>query len=223
MGAYQENNNSTGVNGDQASTIAPESGAAYVFTRVGGVWSQEAYLKASNSQPGDRFGVTVALSNETLVVGAELEDSCATGSNGNQANNSCLNAGAAYVFTRTGGIWSQEAYLKSSNPEAGGRFGWSVALAGDMLVVGAKFESSESSRSGVAYVFTRIGGIWSQQARLKASNPDLDDEFGSSVALSGGTLVVGATAEDSNATGVNGDQANNSASGSGAAYVFVVQ
>jgi hypothetical protein len=234
-GTVGEDSIATGVNGDQANNSVLNSGAAYVFTRTGGLWSQQAYLKASNPDAGDEFGWSVALAGDTLVVGAMNESSCATGINGNQANNSCVIAGAAYVFTRTGGVWSQEAYVKASNTDNRDRFGRSLALANDMLVVGADGERSNSTgvngnqsfnttvASGAAYVFTRIGGGWSQQAYVKASNTDANDLFGFSVALSGGTLVVGANGEASNATGVNGDQANNSAVNSGAAYVFVVQ
>jgi hypothetical protein len=241
VGAKGEDSNATGVNGDQANNSAFNSGAAYVFTRTGGVWTQQAYLKASNTgtkdqtDTGDQFGWSLALSGDTLVVGTPWENSNATGVNGDQANNSAPESGAAYVFTRTGGAWTQQAYLKASNTDAGDLFGTSVALSGDTVVVGAVVEDSCATGindnqannacgfAGAAYVFTRTGGLWSQQAYLKASNTQSGDNFGFRVALSGGTLVVGAIEEDSNATGVNGDQADNSTSGSGAAYVFVVQ
>jgi hypothetical protein len=235
VGAEHEGSCATGINGDQANNACAASGAAYVFTRTGGLWSQQAYLKSSNTDIRDRFGSSIALSNDTLVVGAMDEQSCVTGINGGQANNSCVSAGAAYVFMRTGGVWSQEAYLKASNTDAGDFFGSSIALSGDRVVVGAVVEDScttgingdqannACAASGAAYVFTRIGGIWSQLAYLKASNTGTGDQFGWSVTLSGDTVVVGAIEEDSNATGVNGDQADNSTSGSGAAYVFVVQ
>src|SRR5690349_9185924 len=118
VGAPQEGSNATGVNGDQANNSAPNAGAVYVFTRTGGVWTQQAYLKASNTDANDQFGVSVALSGDTLAVGAMFEDSNATGVNGNQADNSAPGAGAVYVFTRTGGVWTQQAYLKASNTDA---------------------------------------------------------------------------------------------------------
>jgi uncharacterized Zn-binding protein involved in type VI secretion len=136
----------------------------YVFTRSGTTWSQQAYLKASNTDAGDVFGVPVTLDGDTLAVGAVLESSNATGVDGDQADNTAGGSGAVYVFTRSGRTWSQQAYLKASNTDAGDRFGWSVALDGD-------------------------------------------------------TLAVGARLEDSNATGVDGDQADNSADDSGAMYV----
>src|SRR5262249_9401641 len=161
-----EDSNATGVNGNQSDNSAQGSGAAYVFVRNGTVWSQQAYLKASNTNAGDQFGVSVAVSGDTAVIGAWAESSNATGVNGNQLDNSTPDAGAAYVFVRNGTTWSQQAYLK-------------------------------------------------------ASNTDAFDAFGASVAVSGDTVVVGAHLESSNATGVNGNQSDNSAQGSGAAYVFV--
>ena len=232
VGAPREDSAAIGVNGDQANNSAFDSGAVYVFTRTGGVWSQQAYVKASNTGVGDRFGTSVALAGDTLAVGAFEEASAATEINGNQADNSAFGSGAVYVFTRTGGVWSQQAYVKASNTEALDRFGISVALAGDTLAVGAFGEASAATGingnqadnsafgSGAVYVFTRTGGVWSQQAYVKASNPEIGDQFGISVSLSGDTLAVGASREGSAATGVNGDQVNNGASASGAVYVF---
>jgi len=233
VGADYEASNATGVDGDQLDHSAPHSGAVYVFFRhLNGTWFQEAYLKASNTDAGDAFGQSVALDGDTLVVGADGEDSNATGVNGNQLDNSAPWSGAAYVFVRSDGIWSQQAYLKASNTDSDDAFGQSVALDGDTLVVGANEASNatgvdgneldnSASSSGAAYVFVRSDGIWSQQAYLKASNTDASDYFGWSVALDGDTVVVGADSESSNATGVNGNQLDNSASSSGAAYVFV--
>jgi hypothetical protein len=232
VGAPYENSNATGVNGNQEDYSATDSGAAYVFVRSGGTWTQQAYLKASNTGEDDSFGGSVAISGDTVVVGAVNEDSNATGVNGNQGDNSLRDSGAAYVFVRSGSTWTQQAYLKASNS---GRdlFGFSVAVSGGTVVVGAPYESSNATGvngnqadnsardSGAAYVFVRSGGTWTQQAYLKASNTGEYDYFGYSVAISGDTVVVGAVNEDSNATGVNGNQADNSASQSGAAYVFL--
>ncbi|MBU6482923.1 MAG: FG-GAP repeat protein, partial [Nitrospirae bacterium] len=196
------------------------------------LFAQEAYLKASNTDANDDFGYDVALSGDTLVVGARQESSSASGVNGNQADNGAPSAGAVYVFTRTAGVWTQQAYLKASNTDAGDGFGYSVALAGDTLVVGAPFEASNAMgvngnqadnsapNSGAVYVFTRTAGVWTQQAYLKASNTDAGDEFGISIALAGDSLAVAGLFEASNATGVNGNQADNSAPNSGAVYVF---
>jgi hypothetical protein len=233
VGAYVEASAAIGVNGNQSDNSAGASGAAYVFVRSGTTWSQQAYLKASNTEAYDNFGSRVAVSGDTVVVGAQQEASAATGVNGNQSDNSASGSGAAYVFVRNGTTWSQQAYLKASNTEAYDNFGSSVAVSGDTIVVGAEFEASaatgvngnqsdnSASGSGAAYVFVRSGTTWSQQAYLKASNTGAYDTFGYSVAISGDTVVVGAGNEDSAATGVNGNQSDNSAGDSGAAYVFV--
>jgi hypothetical protein len=234
VGATGEDSAATGVNGDQADNSAASAGAAYVFVRSGTTWSQQAYLKASNTGAPDAFGSSVAIAGDTIVVGAFGEASAATGVNGNQIDNSAANAGAAYVFVRSGTTWSQQAYLKASNTGGQDRFGFSVAIAGDTIVIGAPFESSAATgvngdqadnsapNAGAAYVFVRSGSTWNQQAYLKASNTEpLFDLFGSSVAIAGETIVVGALGEASAATGVNGDQADNSAGFAGAAYVFV--
>ena len=101
VGAPEEDSSATGVNGDQSNNSASDSGAAYVFVRSGTTWSQQAYLKASNTEPYDDFGYSVAVSGDTVVVGASREDSNATGVNGDQANNDLVYAGAAYVFLDT--------------------------------------------------------------------------------------------------------------------------
>jgi len=214
-------------------------GAAYVFERNANVWTQVALLKASNEGTDDRFGRALALAADgnTLAVGARDEDSIASGIDGIQADNSAAAAGAVFVFTRSGlGVWSQQAYVKASNTDAGDRFGYSVTLSADggAMVVGARSESSAATgvggdqssnalnSSGAAYVFVRAGVVWSQQAYLKASNTGFSDSFGFSLALAadGQTLAVGAVGEDSNANTVNGAQDNDLSSGSGAVYLF---
>jgi len=235
-GTWEEDSNATGVNGNQFNNSSEEAGAAYVFVRNGTNWSQQAYLKASNTGGGDWFGASVAVSGDTIVVGAFGESSNATGVNGNQADNSASDSGAAYVFVRSGTNWTQQAYLKASNTGAGdnfGNYGASVAISGDTIVIGAQSEDSNAtgvngnqsdnsaSGAGAAYVFVRSGTNWTQQAYLKASNTEAGDSFGANVAVSGDTIVVTARGEDSGATGVNGNQNDNSVSSSGAAYVFV--
>ena len=167
------------MNGDQADNSLSSSGAAYVFTRdASGVWSQQAYIKASNTGNRDEFGYSVAVDGDTLAVSAPFEDNNATGVNGDQARNFAPDSGAVYAFTRdASGVWSQIAYIKASNTEGFDRFGWSVALNGDTLAIGALFENSTATgvngdqadnsavQSGAVYVFTRNpSGVWSQQA-----------------------------------------------------------
>ncbi len=236
ISAHNEDSAATSVNGNEANNSTSNTGAVYLFTRSGSTWNQQAYLKASNTDGGDQFGYSLDLSTDgnTLAVGARNEDSAATGINGNEANNSS-NAGAVYLFTRSGSTWNQQAYLKASNTDADDWFGDSIALSanGDTLAVGAVLEGStatgingnetdnSATYAGAVYLFTRNGTAWSQQAYIKASNT-ADDGFGDSVTLSadGDTLAVSANYEASAATGINGDETDNSAPRSGAVYLF---
>jgi hypothetical protein len=225
VGAPNEASASPGVNGNQNDNSLISAGAAYVFVRTGGTWSQQAYLKASNPGNPDYFGVAVGISGNTIVVGARGEASASPGINGNQSDNSAPGAGAAYVFVRTGATWTQQAYLKASNPGAGDQFGETVFIDGSTVVVGASMEDSAGSQAdnsapnaGAAYVYVRSGTTWTQQAYLKASNPGANDWFSySGVSMSGETLVIGARGEDSNGS----SQADNSVADAGAAYVYV--
>ncbi len=236
VGAPSEDGDSTGINGTDNNN-ATDSGAAYVFTRTGTVWGQQAYVKASNTGAGDQFGVSVSLASDgsTLAVGANNEASIAVGVNGNQADNSAAQAGAVYVYTRSGVTWSQQAYVKASNTQAGDRFGGSVALSGDgnALMVGAINEDGSNTGigspsnelaldAGAVYTYTRSGTVWTAQSYVKASNTGAGDGFGVSVALSsnGSTRAIGAPFEDSNATGVAGNQSNNGAADAGAVYIY---
>ncbi len=239
VGAYKEGSSATGIGGDQKNNDINNSGAAYVFVRDGKKWTQQAYIKASNPGNGDYFGHSLSLNSDgsILAVGAYKEDSSATGVGGDQENNETWSSGAAYVFVRDGKKWTQQAYIKASNPGNGDYFGYSLSLnsGGNVLAVGAIGEDSsatgvggdqennETWSSGAAYVFVRDGKKWTQQAYIKASNPGNGDYFGYSLSLNSGgnVLAVGAIGEDSSATGVGGDQENNETWSSGAAYVFV--
>jgi hypothetical protein len=233
VGADNEASAATRSNGNQQDDSAPGAGAVYVFVRSGTTWTQQAYLKASNTGAADAFGASLALYEDTLAVGADREASATTGVNGNQQDDTAPVAGAVYVFVRHGATWTQEAYLKASNAEAYDGFGSSLALYGDTLAVGAPGEDSAArgldgnqqdntaNSAGAVYVFVRNGTTWLQQAYVKASNADVADLFGLSVALGGDTLAVGAYGEASAATGPDGDQEDNTASFAGAVYVFV--
>ncbi len=232
VGAYWEDSEASGVNGDQGDGSSGNRGAAYVFVRSGTTWSQEAYLKPSNAQVSFGFGYAVSIAGDTVVVGAWWESNGAKGVNGSQNDGGAAQSGAAYVFVRDGTTWSQQAYLKAWNTQAGDGFGCSVAVSGDTVVVGALDEDSDVTGvdgtadntnrpgSGAAYVFVRSGTAWSQQAYLKASNTGSNDGFGVSVGISRDVIVVGAQFESSAATGLDGDQSDDSVSRTGAAYVF---
>ena len=240
---YEDSNQTTITNGSSASgdNSNENSGAVYVYKRTGATWAQEAYIKASNNDADDNFGISVSLSGDTLAVGAHLEDSNQTTiTNGSSAStdNSNLESGAVYVYKRTGVTWAQEAYIKASNNDAQDWLGWSVSLDGDSLAVGAHLEDSNQTTitngssastdnsnlaSGAVFVYKRAGVNWAQEAYIKASNNDASDYFGISVSLSGDTLAVGARYEDSNQTTItNGSSASgdNSNTDSGAVYMY---
>jgi hypothetical protein len=217
IAAHWEASSATGVNGNQNDNSIPQSGAVYVFTRTGTTWTQQAYIKASNTGKGnegtlvgdgDQFGFSLALSGDgnTLAVGAISEDSAAQQINGNQGDDSAQSAGAVYVYARTGTTWAQQAYVKSANMGAGDGLGFSVALSfdGNTLAAAAFDEdgggrginppdNTESQNSGALYVFTRQGGTWSQQAYIKGSKGETSDGFGFATAISddGNTIAVG--------------------------------
>ena len=269
---------------DPNDNSASWTGAVYVFSRAAGPWQQTAYIKASNAGPSDRFGDALALDGDTLVVGARLENSSATGVDGAQDDDGTLGAGAAYVFERGGDAWAQSAYLKAAvatedlffgasvavdgdtiaigavgtpatssavylfersglgwtaggalvatYPGDGDYFGYALALADGTLVVGAPAERSawsgvgananddSADRAGAVSVFPHAGGVWSQSVYIKASNTRAVSRFGEALALEGDSLAVGAILESSAATGVDGDQDDESAENAGAVYLF---
>jgi hypothetical protein len=236
-GAIYESSNAKGIGGSEADTSAAGAGAAYVFTRAGVAWSQQAYIKASNTRTNAYFGV-VALSGDgnTFAVGSTGEMSNATTIGGDQTDTSYGGAGAIYVFTRAGTAWSQQQYIKAFNTRPQAEFGNSVALSsdGNTMAAGAFQESSSATgvggdagdqngfKSGAAYVFSRAGTAWSQSAYVKASNTRVFGQFGIALTLSpeGDALLVGSPGESSPATGIDGNEADASASNAGAAYLF---
>jgi len=148
----------------------PQQGAAYVFVRANGVWTQQQEMTASDGAAGDSFGYSVSVSGDTAVIGAP----------GN---------GAAYVFVRNGGAWSKQQELTASDEAAGDYFGYSVSVSGNMALIGA---SAKNIYQGAAYVFVLSNGLWGQQQELTASDGAADDAFGYSVAMNGESAVIGA-------------------------------
>jgi len=238
VGAPEESSSARGVGGSQGDNGAANSGAVYIFTRGPAGWAQQAYLKASNTDPGDAFGNALALSADgnTLAVGAPGESGGAAGVGADQADNSMFQAGAAYVFTRRGSDWSQEAYLKASNPGADDRYAWSLALSADgsRLAVGAPWEDSAGAgvgadqgdtgtNPGAVYLYARTGSAWSQEAYVKSLNPGFWHLFGWAVALTsaGDGLAVGADGEWGGDPGVGGGGlGNDPGAAPGAVYLF---
>ena len=167
-------------------------GAAYLFVRSGTSWSQQAKLTAADGAAVDQFGTSVAINGDgtTVIVGAYLDD---IGAN--------IDQGSAYVFARAGGIWSQQAKLTAADGAASDYFGWSVALgtSGDAAVIGARGDDLDGGADqGSAYLFSRSGTTWNQQARIIAAGGETEDAFGSSVGLSGDgeTIIAGALNDD---------------------------
>ena len=238
VSAINESSSATGINGDANNNNASESGAVYLFGWNGSTWQLQAYVKASNTNASDYFGYSLALTDDRLLVGAPWEDSMARGFDGDQFSNAATDSGAAYLFIKKGsGQWQQIEYIKASESGSNDQFGSSVAISADgrLMAISARYEASsatgfngeqgdnQANFSGAVYTFYQDDdGNWTQQAYIKSPNSEAFDIFGNDLALSsdGSTLIVGASGEDSNATGIGGDQNNNSASGSGAAYVF---
>ncbi|MCG3162016.1 MAG: hypothetical protein JMDDDDMK_03244 [Acidobacteria bacterium] len=173
-------------------SVSPEQGAVYVFVRGGTTWTQQARLNAGDGQSQDQFGAAVALDGDTALIGAFNHQTGATSGK----------TGAAYVFTRSGGAWTEQARLKANDGEGGDQFGFSVALEGDTALIGAPNNAITVGGQGAAYIFTRSGASWTQQQRLIAVNAGADDHFGNAVALSGEKALIGAYLAESDDSGM---------------------
>ena len=156
------------------------SGSAYVFTRTGTTWTQQAKLLASDGVDYDMFGASVSLDGDTALIGAPGDGYQRVG------------PGSTYVFTRSGTAWTQQAKLFDLNGAQADQFGVSVSLDGDTALIGAQQYENYHDGTGLAYVFTRSGTTWTQQAKLLAADGESGDRFGYSVALSGDTALIGA-------------------------------
>ena len=193
---------SVAISGDYAvvGAIYDGPGSAYVFERqLEGEWVQAQKLTASDGQRGDEFGKSVAVSGDVIVVGAWCDDDLG------------WNAGAGYVFEReTDGTWLEVGKLLPSDGLFLAGIGRSVALDGDRALIGAPGADGEVQSSGAAYVFGRTrDGDWLELDKLAASDGQVADNFGFSLALSGNVAVIGARKDADNGTA------------SGSAYVFV--
>jgi hypothetical protein len=205
-GAAGDQLGNVAIDGDTAVVCAPfddlgtnvDQGSAYVFVRSGATWSQQEKLIDSDGDGSDWFGGSVAISGETVLVGAQLKY---VGSNPGQ--------GSTFVFVRSGTTWSQQAQLTASDGAAGDQLGI-MAIDGDTVVVGAYIKDVGGNYAqGSAYIFVRSGTNWSQQCKLTASDGAVQDGFGYSVAISGNTVVVDSRYDD---VGANIDQ--------GSAYIY---
>jgi hypothetical protein len=180
---------SVSISGDTAVVGAPdegEAGAAYVFTRSDGIWTERATLVAPVRASGDKFGFNVAIAGDTAVVGAPNVD------------RTIPDRGVAYVFVGSGEFWRLQATLAASDATPGDALGFDVAISGDTVVAGAPrvVGNVVGVGPGAAYVFTRTGEAWSEQAKLTSSDASANDQFGYSVGVSGDTAAVGVVNDD---------------------------
>lgn len=233
VSAIREDSSTPGINGAPNEALNA-SGAAYIFTRTGTTWTQEAFIKASNPGAGDWFSFPLALSDDgnTLAAGARYEDSAGTGV-GATPDELSADSGAVYVFTRNSATWTEQAFIKASNTGAGDGFSAGIGLSGDgsTLVIGASGEDSSGTGinpipneaaldSGAAYVYTRSGSTWTFETFLKPSNTGAGDGFSAGRISADGTFIVGAAGlEDGSGTGVN-PPSDELATDSGATYLF---
>ena len=173
-----------------------DSGSAYVFERAGGVWTRVAKLTASDGAPGDSFGWSVAIDDDTLIIGAHYDDDLG------------WNAGSAYVFERVGGVWTQVAKLIASDGAAFDDFGSSVSTHGDTAIVGAADDDDLGEDSGSVYIFEKVNNVWTQVAKLTSPDGAPSDYLGRAVSINDDKVIAGAIGDD------------DLGSSSGSAYVF---
>jgi hypothetical protein len=168
------------------STTASQAGAAYVFVLTGGTWTQQAVLLAPDGAANDKFGYSVAISEDTIVVGSYNDDSPLS------------NAGSAYVFVRNGMAWTFQQKLTANDAAADDQYGIAVAVSGPTVFVGANFSDLPSnSDAGAVYRYTRSGTVWTHQQKLiPVGGVVLGDHFGESLAISGSKLAVGSPGAD---------------------------
>jgi hypothetical protein len=173
-----------GASLDDVGAVA-DQGSAYVFNRVNGVWTQAQRLNAAGGAATDLFGTSVAISGDTVVIGAPQDDVGAA-----------ANQGSAYVFLRTAGVWAQQTQLVAADGAGADTFGRSVAVSGETALVGSPQDDLAVADAGSAYVFLRTAGVWAQQSKLASAVAAANDFFGTAVALSGDTALVGAPQDD---------------------------
>ena len=208
VGSVLEDKNATG------SDTLINAGAAYVFEQVAGTWIEKQKLVASDRAENDRFGFSVAIDGDYIIIGARLEDEDASG------NATLNNAGSAYIFKQTNGLWLQQQKIVSSDRANLDFFGSCVAINANFAIVGAPIEDEDSigantlNASGSVYIFKQSNGVWSQTQKIVANDREAAANFGSSIAVANNYLVVGAVSEDKN---VNGSTLISNA---GAAYIF---
>jgi hypothetical protein len=208
VGAMQEKED---ANGNFTFT---DAGSAYIFKNITGNWTQVQKIVASDRAAGDYFGISVAISSDYAIVGAEYEDHDENG------GATLSSAGSAYVFKSNAGIWSQVQKIVASDRGINDTFGYSVAISNNYVIVGARTEDEDVSggatlaETGSAYIFKNVTGVWTQVNKIVASDRGAGDWFGRSVAISGDYAIVGAMYEDEDTNGIA------TLANAGSAYIF---
>ncbi|HEY7885328.1 MAG TPA: hypothetical protein VIC08_10310 [Cellvibrionaceae bacterium] len=249
VGAPGDTSDDGGINGSQTSYRAKSSGAVHILRLGDEGWEHTDYIKAAYPRIDDQFGYSLSLSADgtTLLVGSPYEDSSLSGAFDTRDSVSDIvppeqnstDSGAVHVFNFSEQGWQQTHYLKSEAPVSDGYFGWHVAIAGngEYLAVGSprdrsnargisdNWDDTDALNAGATFLYQRQANDdqdWALSNYIKASNTGASDTFGRTLAIShdGKTLAISATGEDSNATGVDGNQLNNDSSNSGAVYLY---
>ena len=182
---------SVSIDGDCAIVGAPNdddmglwSGSAYIFRRNAGIWSLEKKLTAPDGISDGQFGRSVSIDGDCAIVGAPNDDDMG------------IHSGSAYIFRRSAGIWAMELKLTAPDGISGVHFGWSVSIDGDNVIIGTPRDDDMGGNSGSAYIYTRVGGIWSLELKLTAPDGAADDWFGCSVSIDGDYTIIGAPYDD---------------------------
>jgi uncharacterized repeat protein (TIGR01451 family) len=173
------------------------SGSAYVFEFKKGVWSEQDKITAIDAAEGDEFGHSVSVDTDTAIIGAPKDDVAQQ-----------VDSGSAYIFAKKGKTWDQETKLTASDATSEDEFGFSVSISGNMVVIGTWLSNDAGSNSGSAYVFEKKGANWNEEGKLTASDADSEDQYGRSVSVDEGIIVVGSWLDDDDG------------SASGSAYVY---
>lgn len=217
MGVDVWNDPATSVTRIAVSTANPPTPGVVIILRQAsdGSWVQEDMVTVPG-ESNDRFGASVALEGDILAVGVPFDDS---NSINDPLNNDAPDSGAVYVFERIGSDWNEVIYLKANTIRAHARFGWSVDLSGNRLIVGAPSDNKNADRGGAVYAFSRsISGVWTvDPPLLDVATLNQLDGFGYSVALDGDWIAVGTPRDDS---GIHNNAEDDSQLDSGAVYVY---
>jgi hypothetical protein len=168
--------------------LGHDSGAAYIYKRKGNTWHYHTKITARDGVAGDLFGISVAIDDNTILVGADLHDEKAE------------NAGAVYVYVQKDNQWSQEAKLIASDGAKTDIFGVRVAISGNTALVSARRDDIDGIGvdAGSAYIFEREGHTWKEKIKLVSPDGNADDRFGRGIALSKGTAIISAMNHDAN-------------------------